>query len=220
MKLNLPILDHSIEVRNATIFTVKAPEIFAQIISKLYTLDEGSDLKLFSEDQKRLNKNDLLVVIDILGFDPNSTTFQRKILKDIEEQLNFEIEKKIEIEELLGKLYSLFEYEVLEHELDLEISELTLSRALKAFQPHLTFNESNILEKMLDIVKVYSYLQNAVKLLIFVNARSFLTETEYEELRSFVILSNVKTLFLESTVVPAQRQYILDEDYYLDEPLD
>lgn len=220
MKLNLPILDHSIEVRNATIFTVKAPEIFAQIISELYTLDEGSDLKLFSEDQKRLNRSDLLVVIDILGFDPNSTTFQRKILKDIEEQLNFEIEKKIEIEELLGKLYSLFEYEVLEHELDLEISELTLSRALKAFQPHLTFNESNILEKMLDIVKVYSYLQGAVKLLIFVNARSFLTETEYEELRSFVILSNVKTLFLESTVVPAQRQYILDEDYYLDEPLD
>lgn len=215
MKLNFPILDNSIELENATIFTITCPEIFGQIICDLYTLDENSRLKLFMENQKRLTANDVLVVVDVMIYNANTTVFQKRLIKDIEEQLNMELDKKLEIEGMLGKLFTLVEDEFINHELDIEIKPLVVTQLIKAFQPCVILEESSIYEKMIDVVKIYSYLRNVTKLLIFVNSASFLSKDEYAQLRQFVELNNVKTLFLESRLVLGQPQYILDEDYYL-----
>lgn len=214
MKLNFPILDNSIELENATIFTITCPEIFGQIICDLYTLDENSRLKLFMENQKRLTANDVLVVVDVMIYNANTTVFQKRLIKDIEEQLNMELDKKLEIEGMLGKLFTLVEDEFINHELDIEIKPLVVTQLIKAFQPCVILEESSIYEKMIDVVKIYSYLRNVTKLLIFVNSASFLSK-EYAQLIQFVELNNVKTLFLESRLVLDQPQYILDEDYYL-----
>ena len=215
MKLNFPILDNSIELENATIFTITCPEIFGQIICDLYTLDENSRLKLFMENQKRLTANDILVVMDVMIYNANTTVFQKRLIKDIEEQLNMELDKKLEIEGMLGRLFTLVEDEFINHELDIEIKPLVVTQLIKAFQPCVILEESSIYEKMIDVVKIYSYLRNVTKLLIFVNSASFLSKDEYAQLRQFVELNNVKTLFLESRLVLGQPQYILDEDYYL-----
>lgn len=215
MKLNFPILDNSIELENATIFTITCPEIFGQIICDLYTLDENSRLKLFMENQKRLTANDVLVVMDVMIYNANTTVFQKRLIKDIEEQLNMELDKKLEIEGMLGKLFTLVEDEFINHELDIEIKPLVVTQLIKAFQPCVILEESSIYEKMIDVVKIYSYLRNVTKLLIFVNSASFLSKDEYAQLIQFVELNNVKTLFLESRLVLDQPQYILDEDYYL-----
>lgn len=215
MKLNIPILDNSIELENATIFTITCPEIFGQIICDLYTLDENSRLKLFMENQKRLTANDVLVVMDVMIYNANTTVFQKRLIKDIEEQLNMELDKKLEIEGMLGKLFTLVEDEFINHELDIEIKPLVVTQLIKAFQPCVILEESSIYEKMIDVVKIYSYLRNVTKLLIFVNSASFLSKDEYAQLIQFVELNNVKTLFLESRLVLDQPQYILDEDYYL-----
>lgn len=215
MKLNFPILDNSIELENATIFTITCPEIFGQIICDLYTLDENSRLKLFMENQKRLTANDVLVVMDVMIYNANTTVFQKRLIKDIEEQLNMELDKKLEIEGMLGKLFTLVEDEFINHELDIEIKPLVVTQLIKAFQPCVILEESSIYEKMIDVVKIYSYLRNVTKLLIFVNSASFLSKDEHAQLIQFVELNNVKTLFLESRLVLDQPQYILDEDYYL-----
>lgn len=215
MKLNFPILDNSIELENATIFTITCPEIFGQIICDFYTLDENSRLKLFMENQKRLTANDVLVVMDVMIYNANTTVFQKRLIKDIEEQLNMELDKKLEIEGMLGKLFTLVEDEFINHELDIEIKPLVVTQLIKAFQPCVILEESSIYEKMIDVVKIYSYLRNVTKLLIFVNSASFLSKDEYAQLIQFVELNNVKTLFLESRLVLDQPQYILDEDYYL-----
>lgn len=166
MKLNFPILDNSIELENATIFTITCPEIFGQIICDLYTLDENSRLKLFMENQKRLTANDVLVVMDVMIYNANTTVFQKRLIKDIEEQLNMELDKKLEIEGMLGKLFTLVEDEFINHELDIEIKPLVVTQLIKAFQPCVILEESSIYEKMIDVVKIYSYLRNVTKLLI------------------------------------------------------
>lgn len=208
-------MDSSIELKNVTIFTVEAPEIFSQIIYDLYHLNEFSKLKIFSDDQKCLKASDILLVIDILGFDFNSPTFQKRLVKDIEGQLNFNLERKIEVENLLGRLYTIISEEILDHELDIDINEIEVAQLIKSFKPHLIFEELSIFEKMIDIIKIYSYLRDSIKLIVFANAGSYLTSIEYEELKQYILLNNVCCLFLESSIIDEQPQYILDDDYYL-----
>lgn len=208
-------MDSSIDLNDATIFVVEAPEIFSQIVYDLHYLNESSRLKIFTENQKCLKANDVLLVIDILDFNFSSPIFQKRLAKDIENQLNYNIERKIELENLLGKLYSIISDELLNHELDIDVDEIEIPQLIKTFHPHLIFEGSSIYEKMLDIIKIYSYLRDSIQLIIFVNAGSYLTNNEYEEVKQYILLNNVRCLFLESSSVDAKTQYILDEDYYL-----
>ena len=53
------------------------------------------------------------------------------------------------------------------------------------------------------------------KLLIFINACTYLTEDEVQQVVEYISLNNVDVLFLEQRVVQNRFQYILDENFYL-----
>ncbi|WP_224571442.1 type II-A CRISPR-associated protein Csn2 [Enterococcus faecalis] len=50
---------------------------------------------------------------------------------------------------------------------------------------------------------------------VFINACTYLTEDEVQQVVEYISLNNVDVLFLEQRVVQNRFQYILDENFYL-----
>lgn len=215
MRFNFPTLDESLEISGVTILAIEEAQVFAQIVYDLYTLNDHSSLKIFLSDQTRLTVKDIMIVTDVMAYDLNTTLLQKKILKDLEQQLNLDITKKDSFEMLLGQLEVLLDEELLEHELSLTTDELTISQFLKMVHPKMETSVTSIFEKMLELVNIYRYLQDTVKLLVFVNGGTYLTDAEFSELVHYIELAGLKVLFLESRLIPAHHQYYLDEDFYL-----
>ena len=73
-----------------------------------------------------------MVVTDILGFDVNSAPVLKLIYADLEQQLNEKVEVKSMIDKLTTTISELIDYELLDHELDLESDEITVLELFKA----------------------------------------------------------------------------------------
>lgn len=217
MKINFPLLDAAIELQETTILTLEDTQVFAQVVQLLYQYHEESKLRIFNEQQKSLKATELMLVTDVLGFEVNSAATLKLIYGDLENQLNEKPEVKLKIEELSGKITELISYELLEHELDLEEDEITILELFKALGIKIETTSDTIYEKLMEIVQVFRYLSKK-KLLVFVNVCAYLTQTELDELRNYIALSNVTVLFIEprkvTSILP---QYVLDQDYFLNE---
>lgn len=214
MKLNFPLLDVPIEIDSPTIFTVEEVDVFANLARWFYQYDDECDLKLFSRKQTTLKKAELMVVTDILGFDINAPSTLKLIYSDLEQQLNEKPEIKMKIEGLSAQITNIIGYELLDHELDLEEDEITVLELFKALGIKVETRSDSIYDKMLEIIQVFRYLSKK-KLLVFINACSYLAIPELDELSRYVSLNNVKVLFVEPRIVAGFKQYVLDEDYFL-----
>ena len=118
------------------------------------------------------------------------------------------------IEKLTGTISQLIGYELLEHEMDLEEDGITVQELFKALGIKIETTSDTIFEKVMEITQVHRYLSKK-KILIFINACTYLTEDEVQQVVEYISLNNVDVLFLEQRVVQNRFQYILDENFYL-----
>ena len=65
-------------------------------------------------------------------------------------------------------------------------------------------------------IQVYKYLPKK-RLLIFVNTTAYLSREEVLAVVEFIQLQQVHVLFIEPTISYDIPQYVLDEDFYLNE---
>ena len=105
-------------------------------------------------------------------------------------------------------------YELLEHELDLESDEITIIELFKALGIKIETKSDTIFEKLIECIQVFKNLSKK-KLLVFVNTCSYLTPEELNELNNYISLYGVDVLYVEPRQVNGFKQYILDEDYFL-----
>ncbi|MDU5336120.1 type II-A CRISPR-associated protein Csn2 [Enterococcus sp.] len=214
-RINFGLLDQPIEITNATILAVEDTKAFARLVKMFYQYDGESELRIFDNKQKGVKDSELMLITDVLGYELNSTAILKLIYGDLEKQLNEKPEVKSMIDNLASTISELINYELIEHELDLESDEITIIELFKALGIKVETKSDTIFEKLVEIVQVFKNLSKK-KLLVFVNVCSYLTEEELTELTSYISLYGVDVLFLEPRRIEDFEQYILDEDYFLE----
>lgn len=214
MKINFPILDEPIEIKQATFLILEEQLIFSDVVKHLYHYSEEDELKLFDNKMKFLKESELLLITDILGYNINSPVMLKLIRADLEKQLNEKPEVKSMLEKLVATITELIAFECLENELDLEYDEITILELIDALGVKIETLSDTVFEKSLEIVQVFKYLSKK-KLLVFVNVSCYLSEHELAKLVEYIQLHNINVLFVEPRKVYDFPQYVVDEDYFL-----
>ena len=214
MKINFPILDEPIEIKQATFLILEEQLIFSDVVKHLYHYSEEDELKLFDNKMKSLKESELLLITDILGYNINSPAMLKLIRADLEKQLNEKPEVKSMLEKLVATITELIAFECLENELDLEYDEITILELIDALGVKIETLSDTVFEKSLEIVQVFKYLSKK-KLLVFVNVSCYLSEYELAKLVEYIQLHNINVLFVEPRKVYDFPQYVVDEDYFL-----
>ncbi|KAA9298194.1 MAG: type II-A CRISPR-associated protein Csn2 [Streptococcus mutans] len=214
MKINFPILDEPIEIKQATFLILEEQLIFSDVVKHLYHYSEEDELKLFDNKMKSLKESELLLITDILGYNINSPAMLKLIRADLEKQLNEKPEVKSMLEKLVATITELIAFECLENELDLEYDEITILELIDALGVKIETLSDTVFEKSLEIVQVFKYLSKK-KLLVFVNVSCYLSEHELAKLVEYIQLHNINVLFVEPRKVYDFPQYVVDEDYFL-----
>lgn len=214
MKINFPILDEPIEIKQATFLILEEQLIFSDVVKHLYHYSEEDELKLFDNKMKSLKESELLLITDILGYNINSPAMLKLIRADLEKQLNEKPEVKSMLEKLVATITELIAFECLENELDLEYDEITILELIDALGVKIETLSDTVFEKSLEVVQVFKYLSKK-KLLVFVNVSCYLSEHELAKLVEYIQLHNINVLFVEPRKVYDFPQYVVDEDYFL-----
>lgn len=214
MKINFPILDEPIEIKQATFLILEEQLIFSDVVKHLCHYSEEDELKLFDNKMKSLKESELLLITDILGYNINSPAMLKLIRADLEKQLNEKSEVKSMLEKLVATITELIAFECLENELDLEYDEITILELIDALGVKIETLSDTVFEKSLEIVQVFKYLSKK-KLLVFVNVSCYLSEHELAKLVEYIQLHNINVLFVEPRKVYDFPQYVVDEDYFL-----
>ena len=214
MKINFPILDEPIEIKQATFLILEEQLIFSDVVKHLYHYSEEDELKLFDNKMKSLKESELLLITDILGYNINSPAMLKLIRADLEKQLNEKPEVKSMLEKLVATITELIAFECLENELDLEYDEITILKLIDALGVKIETLSDTVFEKSLEIVQVFKYISKK-KLLVFVNVSCYLSEHELAKLVEYIQLHNINVLFVEPRKVYDFPQYVVDEDYFL-----
>ncbi|PXW91791.1 CRISPR-associated protein Csn2 [Streptohalobacillus salinus] len=213
MKLNYPVFDESITLEKSPILVLDNATLFSDFVQAIFNY-EDSPLKLYDQSYQSLKASELLVITDILGFELNSATILKHIYTDLESQLNDEPMVKTELEKLMMSINDIISDQLLEHDLDIQTTEITFPALFKALNIKINNQAVSVNDKIADIIQLFKY-QSRKKLLIFVNVCSYLTKVQIEETRSYLSLNSVTALFIEPRTIQELYQYILDEDYYL-----
>ncbi|WP_276325587.1 type II-A CRISPR-associated protein Csn2 [Vagococcus teuberi] len=132
---------------------------------------------------------------------------------DLENQLNIDIETKTKIEFLTNQITTIISDELVDHNLDLIMDEITILELFKSLGIKIDVEQGSIFQKILTIIEVYKYL-NKKKCLVFINVSVYLSINEMKSLLEFISLNQVDVLFIERYEMKGFSNYILDEDFY------
>lgn len=213
INLNFHLLDKPLVIENMTVLVMEDHHAFATLVEKLYQYEEDGDIRLYYDDMSEVKVSELQLITDILAYDLNSNVLHKRVVSDLLDQLNQAYERKTKIEKLLFDLYDLLCEELVDHELNLSLDEFQLDKYLSSLKIRCESQADSIFEKILSIVQVSNYLGKQ-KLLILVNALSYLNESEIIKLEEYVSLSEIDILCLETHKVEGVDQLCMDADYY------
>lgn len=219
MNLNFELLDKSIPLNKGTILTLEDPNVFSRIAQNIFEYQEDGNLKIYGKNYEAIKESQLMIVTDIMNYTFNSPTMLKSIYSDLEAQINDNPQLKSEIEQISLKLSEILSKELLNHELNLSYTDLTIYNFLKMYEVKIQTRYVTLFDKCLELIQIYKYLTKK-KLLIFINICSYFSKKEMKELLDFISLLNTNVLFIEPKKVYEFKQYILDEDYFLFKPIE
>jgi len=216
ISLNFEYLDAPVRIKHATMLVIERRQLFAKVIEAVYQYKGEDDyLQFFDTDYKGLQRSELMVVTDILGFDLNSAPVLKLIYHDLELQIAEKPVKKNKIEALLYEVTKLVNEELVEFDIDLASDEITFVEVLKALGVQVEVKTDTIFERLFELLQVFKYLSKK-KLLVLVNAGAYLANEEIGALAEYAKLQNIQVLFLDPNRSRGLDScYILDTDYCL-----
>ena len=206
-------------LKDKTIFTewiIESPELFARYLQELYGQYAKYEGKfVLSQDTKELDISKYVEIItDPLAVDLNG----RKIINRLYTELN-ELSKT---EMIYTKTLQLAQH-IQEYLLDLESntnhilqfnSEMDVTGLLKIMDVKIEDYTEKFFERLVCYIKnVIGVL--SVKVFVFINLRSYLTDNQMEELIQEITYQEVHALFIENqerTCLKGGIRYIIDKD--------
>ncbi len=199
-----------------TEWVIESPDIFSEYVLELSDQISGSEGRfVLSEKDKELDfgkKAD--IIFNPFAVDVNS----RKILN----KLYFELVNLSNGEQMYLKTVELLRY-LQEYMLDLEQcteyilefdQETDISALLKAVSIRYETKDMDFQERLIQYIKILTAMVG-VKVFIFVNLRSYLTDYQMQEVIKEMKYQDVKGLFIESQqrgCMEGVKQYIIDVD--------
>ncbi|HIT21669.1 MAG TPA: type II-A CRISPR-associated protein Csn2 [Candidatus Scybalousia intestinigallinarum] len=218
MKVRLNFLDHDIEVKNDSVFSVECENkiYFYRIVGIINALANGyldEALEIYDQENEVDCSNKVEVIIDYFNFDFSNKKYQAKLIDmlnhviDSEDISRFNNEfKKIRklVEKNLGKL-------------DLPIviqKDFELDSFIKVLKLSIRENKS-LLDNLLLIIDIEKTF-HLNYFYVFVNLKSYLSHTEINELYKYALYNQVSILMLDNdtygTCLDNEHKIIIDEN--------
>ena len=220
MTLNLyfDMLDAPIQLAPITSLVVESRPIFAKLVQNLFNYHEDMlEIRIYDRYHNQLKSQELVLVTDILSHNVNTNTTLRMIYNDLEAQISQDPIKKIEIEDLLGQVLTCINRELVEFDLDLSVTEITLQGAFKALGVKIETSGETIFERVFDIIQISKYLPQK-NLLAFVNLGTYLSLQELTQVTDYASLQKINLLLVDNTSFDVPKEvakFILDQDFML-----
>lgn len=180
LNFNFLLLEQFLLLEKVIFLIVEDVIVFVKVVKWFYQYSEFYELKLFNDKYKELKELDLLIIIDVLGFDINLVLILKLIYVDLECQFNEKVEVKLMIDKLIVIISELIGYELLDYEFDLEGDEIMVLELFKVLGIKIEIRSDIIFEKLFELFQVYKYLFKK-KLLVLINVCFYFMEEEISE---------------------------------------
>lgn len=199
-----------------TEWIIESPDIFSEYVLELSDQIAGSEGRfVLSEKDKELDlakKAD--VIFNPLTVDVNSRKILSKLYLELSNLSNGE-QMYIKTVELLRHLqeYMLDLEQCTEYILEFD-QEIDISALLKAVNIRYETKDMDFQERLIQYMKILAAMAG-IKVFIFVNLRSYLTDHQMQEVIKEMKYQDVKGLFIESQqkdCIEGVKQYIIDID--------
>ena len=199
-----------------TEWIIESPDIFSEYVLELSDQIAGSEGRfVLSEKDKELDlakKAD--VIFNPLTVDVNSRKILSKLYLELSNLSNGE-QMYIKTVELLRHLqeYMLDLEQCTEYILEFD-QEIDISALLKAVNIRYETKNMDFQERLIQYMKMLAAM-TGIKVFIFVNLRSYLTDHQMQEVIKEMKYQDVKGLFIESQqkgCIEGVKQYIIDID--------
>ena len=217
MKISFPQIDYvfSLEKEGCLMIVLENQRLLGEILTDFSQQLQGLDGRIvLSRNNKILPiQKHAELLSQIIPFDINQKMLVNKANAQLQ-QIAVNGENYLKTNELLG----IWEKYLLELSLgltgDFSFTRISAESLIKAAGIEFADDYDNLGEKLLDYMNlVQSY--DKEKLFIYVNLRSYLTDTEMEEFSEDVAVREMRVLLLESlerSAIKGVRQYIVDDD--------
>lgn len=218
MKLVHPDCSMQIIRDNDTVceWVIESPEYFSKYVQELIRQNEGKEGKFVLSDEK--GEVELShcseIIFNIISLDINEKKILNKMYAELEE-LAYQEEFFLQTQNMTQKLQAyILELEQATNYI-LEFKEQPdLTAIFKATGLKYEIVEEDILERLARYIKT-SINVLKTKLFVFINLRSFLSETQMEQLIKELSYQEVKVLLIENQAkycLKGVRRYIIDKD--------
>ncbi len=199
-----------------TEWVIESPELFARYVQELVCQCNGeSGSFVLSQNDKIVEMSKYVeIIFNPLGIDINNKKIVNKLYLDLEqlakqEEMYFQTQQMRQVlVEYLMELEQKSEY-ILSFQ-----QEIDLSAIFKAVGIKHEIIEEDYLEKLIRYMKVITQVLG-IKIIIFINLRSYLIDMQMEQLLKEAIYQEIQVLLVENkerTCLKDAFRYIIDND--------
>ena len=207
-------LEIDINQDGTNLLVVNDYKLFGKVCYDLNQINQ--DNIVFINNDKIINIKDIIIFSDILSFNFNDksiiTKLYNKLFKDIISNSEIDNELKDNFMNISKILYD----EIENYNIDINLKEdIDLIKYFKLVRIEFENEYRSFFDKFIDILEVYSELYDQT--LIFINALSYFTNEEINEILKYITYKKISVLFLENSYnrsVYFENEYIIDNDFY------
>lgn len=195
---------------------IEAPELFSRFVLELYEQKGGEEGGfVLSDDEKEISISKYAeIIINPFAVDINDKRILNKLYAELD-KISKDENMFIKTQELSAYIqrYLLEVDQNTNYILDFD-EEIQIPALLKAVGVHCEDTGSSTVERLICYIKIMAELVR-IRLFVFVNIRSFLTDEQIREIIREVSYQDVKTIFIENQTrgcIEPHTQYIIDVD--------
>ncbi len=199
MILSHPTFENAINLTDdaVSILTIENPWQLSTYISELLGQIDGDSggFSLF-DGNKEVSMSELRLLIDPFNLDLSTKDIQNGIQARVRTLLNSE-EYYVTTQEMLSGISKFFNRALSDIDCELVGAEIDATSLVKLMSPHYENEEGSLLENICQYLRVASAFTKA-RAFIFVNLRTFMNESQIEQLFKFALYEKTCLMLFES----------------------
>lgn len=207
-------MEVDISKENTNLLVITDNKLFGSICCNLN--DKNSDNIVFISNDSLINMKDILIVFDLLNFNINNKIIINKLYNHLSDSIVSNIEEENELKDNFMKMVRIIYDEIDDFNVDISLNEeLDLIKLFKMLNIEINNDYDGILERMIDLLEIYSELNEQT--IIFINILSYFSDEEISEIQKYINYKKMSVLFLENRYnrdVYFENKYIIDDDFY------
>lgn len=201
---------------NFTEWIIESPTLFSEYVIEMHSQIEGSEGRfVLSESDKNIAlSKSAVIILNPLAVDINTRKVLNKLYSELSNYAKSE-QMYVKTSEFLRLMqeYLLELEQCTEHNLEYD-PEIDITSLLKSVNVHYETTNMDFLESLLQYVKILADI-GGIKLFIFVNLRSYLTDNQMTKIIREMNYQNILGIFIENQTrenLEGVQTYVIDTD--------